>query len=112
MGLISTPFRGLLAVFEKIAERAEEELYDEEAVRTELTEAYQQRLARASFRDFVQVLDLHGIRPWTAIAAWTVPLRCLKAWVAFKAWRGPAERIRWQGAIGQFEGRAAISRTV
>ena len=42
MGLISTPFRGLLAVFEKIAERAEEELYDEEAVRTELTEAYQQ----------------------------------------------------------------------
>ena len=77
-----------------------------------LTEAYQQRLARASFRDFVQVLDLHGIRPWTAIAAWTVPLRCLKAWVAFKAWRGPAERIRWQGAIGQFEGRAAISRTV
>ncbi|MFY8148880.1 MAG: glycosyltransferase [Prochlorococcaceae cyanobacterium] len=77
-----------------------------------LTEAYQQRLARASFRDFVQVLDLHGVRPWNAIAAWTVPLRALKAWFTFRAWRGPAERIRWQGAIGQFEGRAALARAV
>ena len=77
-----------------------------------LTEAYQQRLARASFRDFVQVLDLHGIRPWNAIAASSVPLRSLKAWFTFMAWRGPAERIRWQGAIGQFEGRASLSRSV
>ena len=75
-----------------------------------LQEAYQQRLARASFRDFVQVLDLHGIRPWRAIAGWTVPLRALRAWFTYRAWRGPAERIRWQGAIGQFVGRAALVR--
>ncbi|MEB3354651.1 MAG: glycosyltransferase [Cyanobacteriota bacterium] len=75
-----------------------------------LQEAYQQRLSRASFRDFVQVLDLHGIRPWRAIAGWTVPLRALRAWFTYRAWRGPAERIRWQGAVGQFEGRAALVR--
>lgn len=75
-----------------------------------LTEAYQRRMARASFRDFVQVLDIHGIRTWNAIATWTVPLRALKAWFTFRAWCGPAERIRWQGAIGQFEGRAALAR--
>ena len=73
-----------------------------------LQEAYPQRLARASFRDFVQVLDLHGIRPWRAIAGWTVPLRALRAWFTYRAWRGPAERIRWQGAVGQFEGRSAL----
>ena len=33
----------------------------------------------------------------------------MKAWFTFRAWRGPAERIRWQGAIGQFEGRATLS---
>jgi glycosyltransferase involved in cell wall biosynthesis len=74
-----------------------------------LQEAYQQRLARASFRDFVQVLDLHGIRPWRVIAGWTVPLRALRAWFTYRAWRGPAERIRWQGAVGQFEGRSQVA---
>lgn len=77
---------------------------------TRLIEAYQQRLARASFRDFVQVLDRHGIRPWSAIGAWSVPLRTIKAWFTFRAWRGPAERIRWRAAVGQFEGRALLSK--
>ena len=76
-----------------------------------LQAAYQQRLARASFRDFVQVLDLHGIRPWCAIPAWSVPLRALKAWFTFRAWRrDAAARIRWWGAIGQFEGRSSLQR--
>jgi glycosyltransferase involved in cell wall biosynthesis len=74
-----------------------------------LQAAYQQRLSRASFRDFVQVLDLHGIRLWHAIPGWTVPLRALRAWFTYRAWRGPAERIRWQGAVGQFEGRATLT---
>lgn len=73
-----------------------------------LQAAYQQRLSRASFRDFVQVLDLHGIRPWCAIPGWSVPLRALRAWFTYRAWRGPAERIRWQGAVGQFEGRSTL----
>jgi glycosyltransferase involved in cell wall biosynthesis len=74
-----------------------------------LTSDYQCRMARASFRDFVRVLALHGIRPWPAIASWTVRLRQLKAWFSFRAWAGPAERIRWQGACGQLEGQAELA---
>ncbi len=75
-----------------------------------LTLNYQKRIARASFRDFVKVLDIHGIRPWSAIPRWSVPLRSAKAWFTNQAWRGPVEQIRWQGAIGQFEGRAMLCR--
>lgn len=40
MGLLTAPFRGLLRVFEEVAERAEHELYNEDAVRAELTDLY------------------------------------------------------------------------
>ena len=40
MGLLSLPCRGLLRVFEEIAERADQELYSEDAVTAELTELY------------------------------------------------------------------------
>ena len=75
-----------------------------------LTMKYQKRIARASFRDFIKVLDIHDIRPWSAIPLWSVPLRTAKAWFTNQAWRGPAEQILWQGAVGQFEGRAMLSR--
>jgi hypothetical protein len=74
-----------------------------------LTLDYQKRIGRATFRDFIKVLDIHGIRPWSAIPAWSVTLRAARAWFTGRAWRGPAEQIRWQGAIGQFEGRSQIS---
>lgn len=70
---------------------------------------YQQQISRTSFRDFIRVLDIHGIRPWSEISPATVHLRAAKAWFTFQAWKGPCERIRWQGAIGQFEGRAQLS---
>lgn len=70
--------------------------------------SYLEAISRTAFRDFIRVLDLHNIRPWSRIASWTIPLRTLKAWFSYKVWRGPAERLRWQGAIGQFEGRAAL----
>lgn len=41
MGLLTTPFRGLLRVFEEVAEQAEHELYNEDAVKAELMELYQ-----------------------------------------------------------------------
>ena len=69
---------------------------------------YQKRLARASFRDFVRVLDLHGIRPWRAIPSWSVPLRSAWAWLRYRPWRHPAQQVRWWGARGQYEGRALI----
>ncbi len=40
MGLLSLPFRGLLRIFEEVADRAEKELYDEDAVKAELTDIY------------------------------------------------------------------------
>lgn len=75
-----------------------------------MTIDYQCRIARASFRDFVRVLALHGIISWPAIRPWTAPLRQIKAWFSCRAWAGPAERIRWQGACGQIEGRADIAQ--
>ena len=69
---------------------------------------YLEAISRTAFCDFIRVLDLHGIRPWSAIPAWSIPLRAVKAWFSLRVWRGPAERLRWQGAIGQFEGRAAL----
>ena len=74
-----------------------------------LTLDYQKRMARVSFRDFIRVLDIHGIRPWSTISSVSVPLRTAKAWFTFQVWKGPREQIRWQGAIGQFEGRARLS---
>jgi len=73
-----------------------------------LTLDYQKRIARVSFRDFVRVLDIHGIRPWPAIPAWSVPLRAFKAWFTEKAWSDPAAAVRWQGVVGQYEGRAKL----
>ncbi|HUU01256.1 MAG TPA: gas vesicle protein GvpG [Myxococcota bacterium] len=42
MGLLSAPFRGLLRVFEEVADRADQELYNEDAVKAELTDIYMQ----------------------------------------------------------------------
>lgn len=42
MGIFSAPFRGLVRVFEEIADRAEQELYNEDAVKAELMAIYKQ----------------------------------------------------------------------
>jgi glycosyltransferase involved in cell wall biosynthesis len=75
-----------------------------------LDPAYLGRLNRASSRSWVQLLAMHGMCPWPPIAPWTVPPRRLKAWFSLRAWAGPAERIRWHGACGQFEGLAVLPR--
>ena len=67
---------------------------------------YLARLNRAIQRSWVQVLSAHAACPWKPIAGWTVAPRQLKAWFSRRAWKGPAARIRWQGACGHFEGRA------
>lgn len=40
--MLISPMRGLMAVFEKVAEQVEKEMYDEEGVKQELTEIYHQ----------------------------------------------------------------------
>jgi glycosyltransferase involved in cell wall biosynthesis len=64
------------------------------------------RLNRGIQRSWVQVLAAHGLSTWPPIRRWTLPLRRAKAWLRYQPWRGPAERVRWYGACGHFEGRA------
>jgi len=42
LGIISAPMRGLFRIFREVADRAEAELYDEDAVKAELMAAYRQ----------------------------------------------------------------------
>ena len=41
MGILTAPFSGLMAIFQEVADRAEAEMYDDEAVRAELVSLYQ-----------------------------------------------------------------------
>lgn len=69
---------------------------------------YLARLNRGIMRTWVRVLTLHGQCPWRPIAPATVPLRTARAWLRHRPWRGPAEKIRWAGTRGQFEGLADV----
>jgi glycosyltransferase involved in cell wall biosynthesis len=71
---------------------------------------YLGRLNQGIMRSWVCVLHLHGQCPWKPIPRWTVPLRGARAWMRFQPWRSSAARIRWRGAIGQFQGQADLSR--
>lgn len=73
-----------------------------------LSLAYLCAISRCAFRDFVKVLDFHGIRPWPAVHPLSVLPRLIKAWFTHRAWRSPADRISWQSSVGQFEGRASL----
>jgi glycosyltransferase involved in cell wall biosynthesis len=75
-----------------------------------VTREYMARLNHGIARSWVEVLDRHGIQPWSPIQPWTVGARKLRAWFRFRAWRDAASYIRWKGACGTFEGRALLSR--
>jgi len=73
-----------------------------------LTADYLARYAYSSNRTWVQVLDVHGIRPWPAAPSWTAPLRKARAYVRNRAWAAPPNRIRWCGACGTIDGQTLI----
>ncbi|MDJ0531154.1 MAG: glycosyltransferase [Xenococcaceae cyanobacterium MO_207.B15] len=73
-----------------------------------LTKKYLAKINRASFRSWIQVLNLHGIRPWQKIPRWTVWLRKIKAFCLYQPWQNSIAYIRWQGACGMFEGQADL----
>lgn len=73
-----------------------------------LSAGYLERYAQSSNRTWIQVLDVHGMRPWPAIAPWTTPLRKARAYLRNRAWASPVNRIRFRAACGQFEGRASL----
>lgn len=70
---------------------------------------YLARLNEGIMRTWIRVLHLHGQCPWPAIPRWTLPLRKARAWWRSQAWRSPAHRIRWRGAVGQFQGQADLT---
>lgn len=69
---------------------------------------YLARIAYGANRTWPLVLDVHGIRPWGAIAGWTAPLRKARAYVREGAWRGGPHRVRWRAACGLIDGRALL----
>jgi glycosyltransferase involved in cell wall biosynthesis len=73
-----------------------------------MTLDYHKRMARDSMKSFILMLDQHGIRPWPAMARWTLPLRVASDWWRVKPWKGPDESLRFWGHVGMYEGRAAL----
>lgn len=54
------------------------------------------------------MLDQHGIRPWPAMARWTLPMKVVRSWWRTKPWKGVRARLSFENAMGQFLGRADI----
>ena len=73
-----------------------------------MTLDYHKRMARDSMKSFILMLDQHGIRPWPAMAKWTVPLRVASDWWRVKPWQGAEHSLRFWGHVGMYEGRAAL----
>ncbi len=73
-----------------------------------LTKDYLACLNRGISCSWVQVLDMHEIRPWSKIPRWTVFPRKVRAFFNYKPWKDQVSYIRWQGACGMFEGRAKL----
>jgi glycosyltransferase involved in cell wall biosynthesis len=67
---------------------------------------YLARLNQAATRSWVQVLGIHNLAVWSAIAPWTVLPRKVKAFFSYRAWRDPAAYVRWCGACGLYEALA------
>lgn len=57
---------------------------------------------------WVMALDAHGIRPWSALPRWSLPLRRVRAWLRLRAWRSEIEYLDWMAACGMLEGRARL----
>lgn len=70
---------------------------------------YLAAISRTAYRDYIRVLDRHGIRPWEAIDPWTLPLRKTRLWFRNRPWTGPSAFVRWNSALGNLEGRAALN---
>jgi|GEM_PF-159128 len=77
--------------------------------RRRMTLDYHKRMARDSMKSFILMLDQHGIRPWPAMAKWTLHLRVTKDFLRVKPWQGPEQSLRFWGHVGMYEGRAALA---
>lgn len=69
---------------------------------------YLARLSEASYRSWVLVLDLHGLRPWKAVPRCLLPALKLRHYIRHRAWSGADSYIQWRGICGQLAGRALL----
>ncbi|MDI1249699.1 MAG: glycosyltransferase, partial [Lacunisphaera sp.] len=67
---------------------------------------YLARLNHGIQKSWMQVLARHDANPFPPLTRTGALLREIKAWFAYRAWSSPAAYVRWQGACGQFAGRA------
>lgn len=71
-----------------------------------LTPDYLARLNHGIQKSWTRLLLLHDASPWPSISATSARMRKLKTWLTHRVWTGrPANRIRWRGACGHFDGR-------
>lgn len=70
-----------------------------------LQRSYLARLNRGIQKSWVEVLQRHDASPWPPLSPLGARIRMAKAWFGFAPWRTPAAHVRWQGALGHFEGR-------
>lgn len=73
-----------------------------------LDAGYLARLNRGIQQSWMQVLAQHDANPWPPLSRPAAALRKTRAWFTHRAWSSPVARIRWQGACGHFDGRAAL----
>jgi len=70
------------------------------------TAKYLARLLNNTNKSWIELLEMHGINPWSKISRWTLPLRKVKAWFAYGAYMSKTNYIKWQGACGHYDGLA------
>jgi GT2 family glycosyltransferase len=76
-----------------------------------MTLDYHRRMARDSIKSYILMLDQHGIRPWPAMAKWTLPLRVASDWWRVKPWLGPEQSLCFWGNLGMYEGRELLAES-
>lgn len=69
---------------------------------------YLSRYQHDTMVTWVEVLDAHGIHPWSALPRWTLPLRRARAWLRLRAWQSETTYLAWRAACGMLEGRARL----
>jgi GT2 family glycosyltransferase len=76
-----------------------------------MTLDYQKRMAREAMRSFILMLDQHGIRPWSAVPAWSVPLRVANDYVRVQPWKSPERLLKWCMNRGRYEACGSLRRS-
>lgn len=64
---------------------------------------YLARLNKDSTKSWIQLLNIHGISPWSKIPKLTLRLRKIKAWFIFQPLKNESNYIKYKGICGMYE---------